>query len=167
VTYGAQPLSRAVAAVSDSNSWRACNGIFYLLNAPAGTANVTVTFPATVGNSIDNRHAGAFVLYNVAQQPPQAIATAGEDATTNPTSKSITTQNAWIVDVITRGNTGTFTPTQAAQTLRWQASCTSSSSATSTKEAPLAGATTLGWSHSAPNRYAHALAAFVPVAAAP
>jgi hypothetical protein len=162
VKYGALALTRAAAAVSGSSSWRACNGIFYLLNPPAGTANVTINFPPNGTNLIDNRHAGAFVLYNVAQQAPDATMTAGANATTNPVNTSITTLSpeTLVVDVITQGNVGTFTAAQPGQTARWQASCVSSASATSTAEVAVPGSRTMGWSRTKPNRYAHALAAF-------
>jgi hypothetical protein len=163
VSYAGVPMARAVATRSDTSNWRACNGIFYLHNPPVGTANVTITFPSTTaGNLIDSRQAGAFLLRNVAQQPPQAIKTAGADRTTNPVITSIQTSSsgAWVVDVITQGNTGTFTPTEAGQVKRTEQSCTGSSNATSTKEVAAPATTSLGWSHSLPKRYAHSLAAF-------
>jgi hypothetical protein len=164
VRYAGLRLTLAVSALSGTNGWRGCSGVFYLLNPPAGTANVDVTFPAKVGNAIDVRQAGAFVLYNVAQQAPQATKAAGANATTNPVNTSITTltANSWVVDVITQGNTGTFTTTQAGQTLRWQQACGPSSAAGSTKEVATAGSAVLGWSHSRAKRYSHALAAFAP-----
>jgi hypothetical protein len=169
VTYGGTPLVRAVSAVSGTSSWRACNGVFYLLSPPPGTANVAVTFPATTGTPIDNRHATAFVLYNAAQRAPEAVAAEGANATTNPIATSIAAASAgaWVVDVVTQGETGTFTPTQAGQVERSDVSCTSSSSAVSTKQAPAPGSTALGWSHSKPRRYAHALAAFAPAPVLP
>ena len=104
----------------------------------------------------------AFLLYNVAQQPPQLTKIAGADALTNPVNTSITAPSAgaWIVDVFTQGDPGTFTTTQAGQSERFDVSCVSSSSATSTKPVTSAGATSLGWSHTSPRRYAHAMAIF-------
>ena len=89
-TYGGTVMSKAVTMISNPSSWRSCNGIFYLLNPPTGTANVVIDFPTTTGGGIDNRHAGAFVMYNAAQQAPQAIATAGGNAGTNPVNTVIT-----------------------------------------------------------------------------
>ncbi len=164
VRYGITPLTRAVAALSDTNSWRTCNGVFYLLNAPTGTADVVVTFPSATSNRIDNRHAGAMVLYGAAQQAPVSIANAGADATTNPisTAIAIATSESLVVDIVTQGEAGSFAPNQGGQSKRWEASCGSSSSATSTRDAALPGPLLLGWSHSSPKRYAHALAAFRP-----
>lgn len=163
-TYGGIVMSKAVNRVSNTSSWRACNGIFYLLNPPAGTANVVINFPTTAAGAIDNRHAGAFVLYNAAQQAPEATATAGANATTNPVNTAITplTGGGIVVDVITRGNTGSYTTTQSGQVEQWDLSCTSSSSATSVKQVTSPGQTLLGWSHTNPIRYAHSLAAFAP-----
>jgi hypothetical protein len=170
VRYGNASLMRAVSTVSNASSWRACNGIFYLLDPPAGTAAVTVTFPASQGDAIDVRQAGAFVLYNAAQSAPDVVKSAGANATTNPVVTSVTTlsANSWIVDVISQGNPGTFAATQAGQVARWQQSCgaQTSSSAASTKELAAAGATSLGWSHTAARRYAHSLAVFAPAASA-
>jgi hypothetical protein len=168
-TYGGTFMQKAVTALSGTSSWRACNGIFYLVNPPTGTANVVINFPTATGTPIDNRHAGAFVIYNAAQKAPEAVVSTGSTAATNTVNTNITplSVGAIIVDVLTRGNTGTFTPTQTAsgQIARWQASCTSSSSATSTKQATSTSQTALGWSHSSPNRFAHALAAFAPAGA--
>ena len=168
-TYGGVAMSKAATMVSNTTSWRSCNGIFYLLNPPTGSANVVVTFPATTGTAIDNRHAGAFVLFAAAQQAPEAIATAGANTSADPVSTGITplTVGAAVVDVMTCGNTGTFLTTQSGQIERWEQSCTSSSSATSTKEVTGSGQTLLGWDHSNPNRYAHALAAFAPSGVVP
>jgi hypothetical protein len=125
---------------------------------------VVVTFPTTTGTSIDNRHAAALVLFAAAQQIPQATVTAGADATTDPVNTAITplTIGGAIVDIMTRGNTGSFVTTQSGQVERFDLSCTSSSSATSTKPVAAASQTMLGWDHTNPNRYAHSLATFGP-----
>jgi len=163
-SYGGIVMSKAVTRVSDTSTWRACNAIFYLLDPPAGTANVIVNFPATTASAIDNRHAGALVIYNAAQQGPEITASAGADPDANAVNTAITplTAGGLIVDVVTVGNTGSFTTTQAGQVEQWDLSCTSSSSATSTKPVNLPGQTLLGWSHTNQNRYAHSLAAFAP-----
>ena len=127
---------------------------------------LVITFPATTGTAIDNRHAGAFVLFDAAQQAPQVTATAGANTGTNPVNTNISpsTGGSMIVDVSTRGNLGSFTTTQTGQTELWDQSCGNlgSSSAGSVKPVAAAGQTTLGWSHTNANRYAHALAAFAP-----
>jgi parallel beta-helix repeat protein len=165
-TYGGQPMQRAVSAVSDLSGYRACNGLFYLLDPPMGTANVEITFPGDV----DQRHAGAVVVYNAKQQQPEATSADGAEGQgiDNPSSTPIgvLTPNALAIDIMTWGNPGTFTPNEVDQTERWQESCASSSSATSTREASSAGPLTLGWGHSsapsAGTRQAHSLAAFAP-----
>jgi hypothetical protein len=169
VRYGQAILTRAVSAVSDTSSWRACNGIFYLLDPPSGVVDVVINFPTSVAGAIDNRHAGAFVLYNVAQGPPAAVATAGADATTDPVVTTLTANAAssLVVDVFTQGEVGTFAPTSLDQMERWERSCTSSGSASSTRFAAAPGPITLGWDHSSPRRYAHSLAMFAPAGGAP
>jgi hypothetical protein len=164
VTYGGVSLQRAVTAVSGTSSWRACNGIFYLLAPPSGTASVVITFPSATSSAIDNRHAGAFVIHGAAQVLPEAIRSVGADAATNPVSTTIAvaTSGALAVDILSRGNTGTFTPLAVDQVERFETSCTSSGSATSTKRVTTAGTVAFTWSHTAPNRFAHAIAAFRP-----
>jgi hypothetical protein len=163
-TYGGVPLQKAATAVSDLNSWRTCSAVFYMLAPPSGVADVVIQFPQDTTSAINNRQVGAFVLYGAAQQAPNATATNGADNKANPVSSDIlvSAQNAMVVDALVRGNTGTFTTTGAGQVERWQRSCRSSSMATSTLEAGSAGIYSLGWSHSNPGRFAHALAAFTP-----
>jgi len=106
------------------------------------------------------------VLFNAAQEAPEVTATAGAEATTNPVNTDITplTVGGVIVDVITQGNTGTFTTNQAGQTEQWEQSCTSSASAGPVKIVTGAAQTTMGWSRTNPNRFSHSLATFKPAA---
>jgi hypothetical protein len=103
-------------------------------------------------------------LYDAAQQAPEAFASSGADTSADPLSTEIevVTPNAWVVDAFVRGNVGTFATTRSGQIERWQRSCSSSSMATSTLEADAAGLYSMGWDHSNPTRYAHALAVFAP-----
>ncbi len=169
VTYAGLTLTKAVTTVSDTSGWRACNGIFYLLSPPPGTADVAVTFPSNAGDQIDSRHAGAVVLYNVEQQEPEATESNGANATTNPVNTNVTTlaDNAWVVDVFSQGNVGVASTTQADQVGRWQESCDTSGSATSTQEVPTAGVTTVGWDYTRPRRYAHSVMVVAPAAGGP
>ena len=56
----------AGAIESDLKTWRNCAGAFYLPDPLPGTDDVTISFPTNVGNAVNNRHAGVFVIDNVA-----------------------------------------------------------------------------------------------------
>ena len=77
VTYGGAPMTLAKSELSGLNNWRACNGIFYLLNPPTGSANVIVNFPTTVAGTIDNRRVGAYRHLQRGQTAPASTAGAG------------------------------------------------------------------------------------------
>ncbi len=164
VTYAGRTLTRAVSRVSSTSSWRACNGIFYLLNPPSGTANAVINFATNTSGAIDNRHAGAFVIYRAAQQAPVRTASSGADAISNPvlTSLDVPMNGAMVVDVMTQGEQGSYTAQTLGQTERWDRTCTSSSSAGSTYTVTSSGDVAVGWRHSSPRRYAHSVAAFRP-----
>ncbi len=136
--------------------------LFYLLNASlpaAGTFTVAVTFQGAV----DGIAAGAVSFAGVSQAAPQPAATHVDTsgADTISTSITATTSNAWIVDVVGSGNSGSFTP-GSGQTERWDIAASVMTGATSTKALTAAGATTLSWSHSGANRLAHSLAVLSP-----
>jgi hypothetical protein len=125
---------------------------------------VTITFPATVGPAVAERQAGAFVLHNAAQTAPQTVAAFGKDETAATVTNAIAvhTAGAVVVDTITQGNAGAFSPRQAGQGERLDVSCGTSSTASSTRAVAAAGTVAMGWTHSNPRRWAHALATFAP-----
>jgi hypothetical protein len=158
------PLVRAVTAVSDSSSWRACNAIFYLLDPPSGTDNVTVTFPSATPDAIDNRHGGAIVLYDAAQDAPDVTLGVGSSEAADPVTTVIADAipGSVGIDVITQGADGEFRALAAAQVELWEASCTSSGSAMSTQSVRSDSDTVFSWSHSDSSRFALAIATFRP-----
>src|SRR4029079_15971064 len=84
--------------------------LFYALNASlpaAGHYTVAVTFQGAV----DGISAGAISLTAVAQSGPEAAATRVDTSGADAISTSITTRtaNAWVVDVVGSGNSGSFT----------------------------------------------------------
>jgi len=164
VEYAGIALERAVSSVSDRDWFRACNGIFYLPDPPPGRAPVTVRFPDHYESRINNRQAGAFVLYGVAQRSPESTATNAQESDVRPIVTEITsyTPGAWLVDVVTNGNLSAFTPLAVGQTMQWSASCSSSASAGSTMRVDAPGPTAMAWSDTSPRRYAHSVAAFAP-----
>ncbi|TFH23861.1 MAG: hypothetical protein E4H03_05160, partial [Myxococcales bacterium] len=167
VRWAGVALDRAVSTVSPSDSFRACNGIFYLIDPPAGTADVEIDFPQTTTSRVNNRHGGAFVLYNAAPVSPLSVATDARDDTLQPTLTSIDAgvPGAWIVDIVTNGNPSVFVPWHGRQIERWQQSCGGSSSAASTMAVPTPKTVLVGWLNTDPRRSAHSLAVFAPMGA--
>ena len=164
VTFDGEALELAVAAVSDTEGFRACTGLFYLLDPPTTTADVEIEFPTAAGSKVNNRQGGALVIYDAAARAPEVTATAGFEGAVSPVVTMITTltDGSMVVDVVADGNEGVHSVVEPAQAMLWQSSCGKSSSASSTLEVPVAGAAKLGWEHDNPRRYAHALAAFAP-----
>jgi pectate lyase len=162
----------ALAAVPNSKINGGGTGIiqtqlFFLLNAnlPAsGTFTVAVTFQGAV----DGISAGAVSLTGVSQSSPAPAATKVDTSGADSISTSITTpvSNAWVVDVVGSGNSGSFTP-GSGQTERWDIAASGMTGATGTKALTAAGATTLSWTHSGANRLAHSLVSLSPSGAAP
>ena len=163
-TYGGIALQKAETAVSDVDLYRTCNAVFYLLDPPSGMQDVVVQWPTAAGSAINQRHGGAFVIHGAAQETPTATAAAGADSAINPVSNAVggVAAGSLVVDIITQGNVGTFTPNTTGQVLAWQQSCRSSGSATSTKSADAGGTVEMGWLHSNPRRYAQSIVAFAP-----
>ena len=163
-TYDGQPLELAVAALSDTSSWRACNGIFYLLDPPSGSGNVVVTFSSDTGGAIDNRHGGALVIFGAAQEAPELVRAAGSAVATNPvaTAIDVAAPGSLGVDIFSQGNVGSFDVLGANQSERWESSCTSSGSAVSTMSVASPGSATFSWTHDDPRRFAHSIVSFRP-----
>jgi len=137
--------------------------LYYLLDAnlPSlpGDYNVTVTYNGNVGK----RCGGAISLANVKQGDREAVATSsnvGEDTI----STNITTQtdNAWVVDVVGCGNSGSFLTITSGMTERFDVNSDSSAAAGSTKLVESAQETTMSWTHTGANRLVHSVAAFTP-----
>jgi pectate lyase len=136
--------------------------LFYLLNGGLGAAGAHTVVVNTQG-PVDGISAGATTFTGVVQSAPQPAATNVDTSGADSISTSITSTvaNAWIVDVVGSGNSGSFTAA-SGQTERWDIAASGMTGATSTKALGGAGATTLGWSHSGANRLAHSLAQLAP-----
>ena len=161
VTYGGQGLTKIRGDIANPGSTEAHAELWYLLNPPSGAANVVVSTGGGTSN-VRNLHAGAISLEDVAQQAPEA--NAGNNLIgVGPISTNISTvtDNAWLIDAVTCGNTGSYTP-DSGQTERHDISYNSSSHAGGTRGVAVAGATAEQWTHSGANRLAHAVAAFAP-----
>jgi len=144
--------------------------LYYILEAdlPApGTYNVYVKR----AGSCNETGAGAISLFNVAQQPPEAVA-ANTAASQNSISTNITTltSNAWLVDVVATGHEGEFWPGSASASAgmlrRWVRAggygTPKSSAAAGTMPVPCPGLVTVTWNHPDVNDIAHSVAAFAP-----
>jgi len=158
-----------VALTAVPNSKRSGGGtgiiqtqLFYLLNGGLGAAGAR-TVVVNMQGPVDGISAGATTFTGVAQATPQPAATSVDTSGADSISTAITSAvaNAWIVDVVGSGNSGSFTPS-SGQTERWDIAASGMTGASSTKALGAAGATTLGWSHSGANRLAHSVAQLVP-----
>lgn len=154
-----------VALTAVPNSKRSGGGtgiiqtqLFYLLNANLGAAGArTVTI--TMQGPVDGIVGGATSLAGASQSAPQSVTTNVDTSGADSISTSITTTsaNAWVVDVVGSGNSGSFTA-GSGQTERWDVAASGMTGASSTKAVATASATTMSWSHSGANRLAHSLA---------
>jgi len=120
----------------------------------AGAHTVTVSFQGPV----DGVSASADSFSGVSQAAPEAATTRTDTSGADAISTSITTRsaNAWVVDVVGSGNSGSFTP-GSGQTERTDIAASGMTGATSSKPVAAAGATTMSWTHSGANRLAHSL----------
>lgn len=120
----------------------------------AGAHTVTVSFQGPV----DGVSASADSFSGVSQAAPEAATTRTDTSGADSISTSITTRsaNAWVVDVVGSGNSGSFTP-GSGQTERTDIAASGMTGATSNKPVAAAGATTMSWTHSGANRLAHSL----------
>jgi hypothetical protein len=105
---------------------------------------------------------------NAAQQAPEATASnddgeAGDDWI--ETQITTLTDDAWIFDAVSSGNSGTYTP-NSGQTERYDVPGASSAVAGGTLSVPTAGLQTVNWTTDfGSNRITHALAAWAPAPA--
>ena len=161
VTFDGTPLTR-IARAAATDSFTQCVSLWYLLAPGTGKHDVVISW----AGSVDNRSGGGISVYDVAQQGPEATSTqtlTGLPGGPNVITTNVTTvtDGAWVFDAVGSGNAGAFTVTEPGQIERYEAQAASSAGAGSTKVAPAATTTSLGWSQSA-NRLAHVVAAFAP-----
>lgn len=137
--------------------------LYYLLDANLPSLPGKYTVTVTYNGNIMKRCGGAISLANVEQDVREAVATSS-NVDQNTISTSITTQtdNAWLVDVVGCGDTGSFLTNAGGMTERFDVNSDSSAAAGSTKPVVPAQETTISWTHSSANRLAHSVAAFAP-----
>jgi len=137
--------------------------LYYLLDANLPFLSGEYTVTVTYNGDIMERCGGAISLANVEQDVREAVAT-NSNVDQNTISTNITTQtdNAWVVDVVGCGDTGSFLTNAGGMTERFDVNSNSSATAGSTKPVELAQETTMSWTHSVANRLAHSAAAFAP-----
>jgi len=140
--------------------------LYYLLDSDlpaAGTYQVRVQR----SGGVNEQTLGAISLFNVRQQPPEAVAT-NSATSQNSISTNITTltDNTWIVDVVGSGEEGEFWPDSGAMLRRWVRAggygTPRSSAAAGTMPVSEAGLVAVGWDHPDVNDIAHSVAAFAP-----
>jgi hypothetical protein len=114
VRYGGVNLTQIAVAFSGTNPEAS---IWYMVNPPAGTANVTISLG---GN--EEVIAGAISLFGVNTTTPFDVAAATSTGNGNAASVTITpvTSGAWVFDVMAVNNGKDVTPTAAGQTQHWE-----------------------------------------------
>ena len=159
VNMTAVPNSTKSRVVYSGSSYSSTlrNDLYYMLNPPAGTYTVLITY----NGSISYRVGGAITLANVKQQAPEAIITNGATAAAISTTLMVPNNGAWIVDVVGHSNSGTFTTSTATE--RWDKNSNYNSGACSTKAITSPGANTITWTFSGSSAtMIHSMAAFAP-----
>ena len=169
VTFNGQPLTyfdfQEVQGPAPSN-YIARVELWYMLEANlpvAGSYNIVVSTAPVTPRGIA---AGAMALEDVAQQAPEASNKNTSFINPIQTTVNTVTDGAWLVDVVACGNVGTYTA-DPGQINRWDAASFTHRGAGSTEIVPIAGAATVGWTHSGANRQAHLAAAFAPATGNP
>lgn len=138
--------------------------LYYMLENDLPVSG-TYTVDVAYSGDVDSRNAGAISLFNVAQQPAEAVVIKSERCSqTISTDITTVTDGAWILDVVGSCTDGSFFTTSEGMETRWSALADGddSSAAGSTKIVALAGLTTMSWQHSEAGQLVHSLAAFTP-----
>ena len=161
VTYNGTGLTQINTAAATSSGLYQNVSLWYLLSPTVTTANVVVTWSATVNTAT----AGAISLYGVAQSAPEANATSYNNAGATTTNITTLTNDAWVVDIFGSGqDRGDLAP-GSGQTQRFiNASGATTSGGGSTKPVTTAGSTSVTWSQTGINRSAQVAASFAPSA---
>ena len=161
ITYNGVPLTFA-QAVTAGPGFLTRAEVWYMdeANLPAsGTYTIQVSTTGAVRELI----AGAITIAGAQSGAPEATATnTNFDNATITTAITTLTNGAWLIDVASSGDAGSFT-SGAGQTKRWEASASSATGASSTIEVATAGASSMAQTHSAiSRRNAHVVIAVAP-----
>jgi lysophospholipase L1-like esterase len=137
--------------------------LYYLLDANLPSLPGAYTVTVTYNGNVEKRCGSAISLANVDQQSREAVATNSNiDQNTISTNITTKTDDAWIVDIVGCGSSGSFLALTDGMTERFDVNSNSSTAAGSTKPVGSARETTMSWTHSGANRLTHSVAAFAP-----
>lgn len=162
ITYNGVAMTPIPGAVAEEGTtFMNRSELFYLLDADlpsAGSYTVSVTFAGTVYPT-----GGSISLADVAQQGPEAVASASNAGTNLSTPIFTHTDGAWIVDTVCSGTSGSWTATGTDQNERWEQvnSVWMTTSAGTTLMAN-SGFRTMDWTGPGV-RHTHSVAAFAPL----
>jgi pectate lyase len=158
VTYnGVQLTAVPGSKISGGGSGIIQTQLFYGLGSGLGAAGahtVSVGFQGPV----DGVSASAVSFSGVSQAAPEAAGARTDTSGADSISSTTTTRsaNAWVVDLVGSGNSGSFTA-GSGQTERSDIAASGMTGAMSTKPVATAGTTTMSWAHSGANRLAHSV----------
>jgi hypothetical protein len=158
ITYDGVAMIEVDSAVA-TVSFGMLTTLYYLLDEDlpslAGAYNVVVTHSA----DLESMGSAAISLVNVAQQPPEAVAT-GENSSTNAIETNITTlsENAWLVVIAGAGDFNVDFASQAGDlTIQAELPTGGLTLAIATKEVATPGLETVRWTDLSPNRWAQVI----------
>ena len=158
-------LVEGSSEIVSSDGYHMKTELYYLLDANLPSLSGDYTVTVTYNGNVEKRCGGAISLANVEQQDREAVAT-NSNVNEATISTNITTQtdNAWVVDVVGGGDTGSFSTPTNGMVERFDVTSDSSTAAGSTRAVGSAQQTMISWAHSSanPNRLAHSVAAFAP-----
>lgn len=164
VTYNGVGLTKAVSKEIKDVSNKAVSELWYLTEASlpaAGSYTVEITPDSFTINAM---YGGAVSVYGAKQQAPEALSSTSNSLNTISTTITTISDNAWIIDSVACGDTGTYTP-DGTQTERVdQTDGVRAAHAMSTLEKATAGSQSVGWTHSSgtPFRQAYSVLVIAP-----
>ncbi|MFT5173279.1 MAG: hypothetical protein ACI8W7_001453, partial [Gammaproteobacteria bacterium] len=142
------------------------------LDSDGGSGATSQAVVITITNNINALDAGVVVLNDALAGTAEQFGVFSATGVANPgnvsTALAAGTANAWLVDVVSAGEAGTFAP-GAAQTSQWVQSSAQMVSEMSTEPNVGAGSNSMAWTFTATgsptNRLAQGAARFAPAAA--
>jgi uncharacterized repeat protein (TIGR01451 family) len=158
VTYNGTNLTQIASRSAGTSTYQNVS-LWYLLAPSVGTANVVVTWSATM----DQATAGSFVLYGIAQIAPEASGSSYSNSGATSTNITTVADSSYVVDMFGSGqDQGDLAP-GSGQTQRFiNAAGSTTSGGGSTKIVGTAGTITMSWTQTGINRSAHVVASFAP-----
>jgi beta-glucosidase len=162
VTYNGISMSPVPGSGSvGGDAMKVGTELYYMLDSNLPAAG-TYTVVATYAGPVNDITAGAVSLFNVKQQPAEAVAVGAKlNAAEISTEVTTLSDGAWLIDVVGSGDPCVLRAA-VLQTSRWNRSAQGSSAACSTKVVSAPRTVSMQWNESASTVLSHSAAAFAP-----